>query len=99
MKGSENYNSIKLEGTSEEEPFAALDKIMLILGCTYQRAAADLSVESIIQGTSGRSNSESVCMSLQMTDLIQMSQKGLRNDYKVYPRVFRQWSISTKFLF
>lgn len=78
MKGSENYNSIKLEGTSEEEPFAAPDKIMLILG--YQRAAADLSVESIIQGTSGRSNSESVCMSLQMTDLIQMSQKGLRND-------------------
>lgn len=83
MKGSENHNSIKLEGASEEEPFAAPDKITVILGCMYQWAAAELSVESIIQGTSGRSNSESVCMSVQMTDVIQMSRKGSRNAHRI----------------
>lgn len=83
MKGSENQNSIKLEGTLEEEPFAAPDKIIAILGCMYQWTAADLSVGSIIQGTIARSNSENICMSVQMTDVIQMSWKGLRNDHKV----------------
>lgn len=97
MKSAQNQNSVKLEGTFEKEPCTAPDKITVKLGYTYRWPGADLSLELIFQGPSGRSNSGSICLSVQMTDLIQKSREGLVKNHKVCPRIFRQWSIYTNF--
>lgn len=100
MKSAQNQNPVKLEGTFEKEPLTVPVKIPVKLGYTYQWPAADLPLELIFQfGTSGRSNSGSICLSVQMTDLIHKSRESLIKNHKDNPRIFRQLPISTNFSF
>lgn len=82
MRSVENQNPIKLEDTSEKEPCAAPGKITGTLAGIYQRAAADLPVQLTAQGTSGRSNTGSLCLPVQVIDLIQKTWKHTGKNHK-----------------